>query len=254
MDGKKIILRKILILFVLAGATAPAALLSSDTTGTILTCTTTAPAKDFVLLYDAVEGTGRPVSATFIESDGTTNMVSNSYSAAYANTVDGVAGAFGAVVPNILPSGIRRIERRSLTTGKVVGAATDADGVWPSGKSTVNPSTGTTPIVLAGSDVTFTTLSLNDLTETPKNFDLLQNYPNPFNPTTTIRFEIREAGFVSLKVYDLLGEEIATLRSEQQSPGVYSVVYDASELSNGMYWYQLKTGNNAEIKKMMVLK
>ena len=89
---------------------------------------------------------------------------------------------------------------------------------------------------------------------TPASFVLNQNYPNPFNPATTIRFEIREAGFVSLKVYNLLGEEIAALKNEQQGPGIYSVVYDASELSSGMYWYQLKTGNNAETKKMMVLK
>ena len=254
MAGKKIILRNILILFVLAGASAPAVLLSSDTTGTILICTTTVPAKDFVLLYDNVEGTGRPISAAFIESDGTANTAANSYNAAYAGAVDGVAGAFGVVVPNILPNGIRRIERRLLTTGNVVGVVTDADGVWPSGKKTVNPSTGTTPIVLAGSDVTFTTVSVNDPAQIPKNFELLQNYPNPFNPTTTIRFEIREAGFVSLKVYDLLGEEIATLKNEQQRPGVYSVEYDASELSSGIYWYQLKTGNDTEIKKMMVVK
>ena len=208
---------------------------AADTTGTIVTGFTSAVVRDFVILYDNIAGTGIPLAATFLESDGTANTTTNSYTAAYSNTVNGVNGAFAEIIPNILPNGIRRVERRSLTIGNIVGEVTDADGVWPSGKSTVNPSGGTTALFLADSDLTFTPVSVN-------------------NPTTNIRFDIREAGFVSLKVYDLSGEEIATLKNEQQGPGIYSVVFSASELSSGMYRYQLKTGNYTEMKKTMVLK
>ena len=170
---------------------------AADTTGTIVTGFTSAVVRDFVILYDNIAETGRPLAAAFAETDGIANTTTNLYTAAYSNTVNGVNGAFGAIIPNILPNGIRRVERRSLTTGNVVGVVTDADAVWPSGKSAVNPSGGTTAPFLADSDLTFTPVSVN-------------------NPTTNIRFDIREAGFVSLKVYDLLGEEIVTLKNEQQ--------------------------------------
>lgn len=124
-----------------------------DTTGTGLRCSSTAGPKDFVFVYDHVDGTDRPVSGTFIESDGTANTTGNSYAAFYANSVNSIDGAFGLVVPNALPEGIRRFERRSLATGGIVAFATDADGVWPSGVNTVNPAGGTAEIVLTNADV-----------------------------------------------------------------------------------------------------
>jgi hypothetical protein len=81
-----------------------------------------------------------------------------------------------------------------------------------------------------------------------------QNYPNPFNPETVINFQIRTAGFVSLKVFSLLGEEISTLVSGQKMTGEYSVTFSASHLSSGIYYYVLQQGNSTQTKKMIVLK
>jgi hypothetical protein len=97
---------------------------------------------------------------------------------------------------------------------------------------------------------------------TPKEFVLYQNYPNPFNPTTTIKFEIpsviaseaKQSLMVSLKVYDILGNEVATLVNEEKQPGVYEVEYNSENLSSGIYFYQLKAGEFTSIKKMVLLR
>jgi hypothetical protein len=92
----------------------------------------------------------------------------------------------------------------------------------------------------------------------PNEFVLYQNYPNPFNPTTNIGFRITDFGFVSLKVYDVLGNEIATLVNEEKGPGSYSVQFNTSSIehhsSSGMYFYTLKAGSYSETKKMILLK
>lgn len=87
-----------------------------------------------------------------------------------------------------------------------------------------------------------------------KSFDLSQNYPNPFNPTTRIRYQIPDAGFVSIKVYNVLGKEMATLVNEYKSAGNYQVGFNASNLPSGIYLYQLKTGNYIGTKKMILIK
>jgi hypothetical protein len=133
---------------------------ATDSTGTGLRGTTFASAKDFIFTYDNTAGTGRPISGSFIESDGISNGVSDFYSAFYASKVDGLLGAFGMVLPNLLPTGVRRVERRSLATGAVVTSTTDADGLWPSGAQTVNPAGGPTALVLSGADVNYLTVGL----------------------------------------------------------------------------------------------
>ena len=85
-------------------------------------------------------------------------------------------------------------------------------------------------------------------------FALEQNYPNPFNPTTKINFSIKEKGNVELKVFDLLGSEIATLVNEEKAPGNYEVFFDASELSSGIYLYSIKSGNFVQTRKMLLMK
>lgn len=92
--------------------------------------------------------------------------------------------------------------------------------------------------------------------ETPSNFSLSQNYPNPFNPSTTINFTMPEAGMVILKVYDVLGKEVATLVDKELNAGTYSQNFDASNLnlSSGIYFYRLETGNFIQTKKMMLVK
>ena len=88
----------------------------------------------------------------------------------------------------------------------------------------------------------------------PTEIVLFQNYPNPFNPSTNIGFQISNLGFVSLKIYDVLGREVAILVNEEKQPGVYEVQFDASNLSSGIYYYKLVSGSFIETKKMIFLK
>lgn len=88
----------------------------------------------------------------------------------------------------------------------------------------------------------------------PADFTLYQNYPNPFNPTTNFRFRIADFGFVSLKVYDTLGNEVATLVNDEKPAGEYELEFFASELSSGIYLYKLSTRGFSETKKMILMK
>jgi beta-glucuronidase len=88
----------------------------------------------------------------------------------------------------------------------------------------------------------------------PSAFGLDQNYPNPFNPISEIGLRIAEAGHVSLKVYDLLGREVATLVNEEKAPGSYLVRFDANGLASGVYFYRLIAGRYGETRKMLLLR
>lgn len=88
----------------------------------------------------------------------------------------------------------------------------------------------------------------------PLTFQMEQNFPNPFNPTTKIKFQIAKNDFVSLKVYNVLGNEVATLLNENKPAGSYEINFDASSLSSGTYFYKLQTGSFVETKKMILLK
>jgi hypothetical protein len=88
----------------------------------------------------------------------------------------------------------------------------------------------------------------------PAYYSLEQNYPNPFNPGTSIKYNISTECKVTLKVYDLLGKEVAVLVNQQQKPGNYIVLFEANNLTSGIYLYQLQAGNFIETKKMLLLK
>jgi Secretion system C-terminal sorting domain len=88
----------------------------------------------------------------------------------------------------------------------------------------------------------------------PLTYQLEQNYPNPFNPSTTFRYSIPTQSKVVMKVYDILGNEIATLMDEEKPVGTYELTWNAANLSSGIYFYQLKAGNYVETKKMILLK
>lgn len=88
----------------------------------------------------------------------------------------------------------------------------------------------------------------------PKGYSLEQNCPNPFNPSTSIKYAVSDMQFVTLKVYDVLGNEIATLVNEEQPAGSYEVSFDASQFTSGIYFYRLQAGNFVETKKMILLK
>ena len=88
----------------------------------------------------------------------------------------------------------------------------------------------------------------------PKEYKLYQNYPNPFNPVTSIEFGISKSGFVTLKVYDILGKEVVTLVNENLSPGTYTVKFNGSNLASGAYFYRMESGEFKDIKRMVLIK
>ena len=97
-------------------------------------------------------------------------------------------------------------------------------------------------------------LSVEQLDNVPSSFELFQNYPNPFNPNTSIKFKLEENGFVTLNVYNVLGQKVKTLVSEELTFGTHQVDFDASALSSGVYFYKLESGKQTSVRKMMLLK
>ena len=99
------------------------------------------------------------------------------------------------------------------------------------------------------------TLPVKDvLFSTPEKFVLEQNYPNPFNPGTTIKYSIAKDSFVTIKIYNTLGEEVATPVNEQKSAGNYEMNFNAPNLPSGIYIYKMRTNNFTSSKKMLLLK
>jgi len=88
----------------------------------------------------------------------------------------------------------------------------------------------------------------------PDKFYLYQNYPNPFNPRTNIRFDIPKAGQVKLSIYDITGKVVATVADQYYNAGKYSMDFDASGLSSGIYFYKLEAGENTAMRKMILVK
>jgi len=88
----------------------------------------------------------------------------------------------------------------------------------------------------------------------PDKYLLYQSFPNPFNPSTTIKYSVPNSDIVNIKVYDILGKEVATLLNEYKSPGSYIVEFDGSKFASGVYFYQLKAGNYLDTKKMILMK
>jgi hypothetical protein len=83
---------------------------------------------------------------------------------------------------------------------------------------------------------------------------LSQNYPNPFNPTTVIKYQIPKQSFVTIKIYDVLGSEVATLVNEEKPIGNFELMWNAENLASGIYFYRLQAGDFIETKKMILLK
>ncbi len=93
-----------------------------------------------------------------------------------------------------------------------------------------------------------------NITNVPAKYSLSQNYPNPFNPSTKIKYELPVSDYVTIKVYDLIGKEVLTLVSERQEAGRYSVTLNGADLSSGMYFYKLTSGEFTETRRMILLK
>lgn len=108
--------------------------------------------------------------------------------------------------------------------------------------------------IFAFADPDSITLGIEDELYSLNEYRLEQNYPNPFNPKTSIQFQISEFGFVSLKVYDVLGNEVAALVEENKSAGRYKIEFNPNNLSSGIYFYTLNAGDYSDTKKMILIK
>lgn len=95
---------------------------------------------------------------------------------------------------------------------------------------------------------------INNANLTPKTYSISQNYPNPFNPVTNIKYQIPENSFVSVKIYDLTGREIAKLVNEYKQAGYYTVSFNGSNFASGVYFYRIQAGNFTQVKKMVLIK
>jgi hypothetical protein len=102
--------------------------------------------------------------------------------------------------------------------------------------------------------VTYTPVSVAEQKALPREFALLQNYPNPFNPSTTIRYALPHASFVTLTVYNTLGQQVAQVVNEQQQAGYHDVVFHGDRLASGVYFYRLDAGSFTSVKKLILLK
>jgi flagellar hook assembly protein FlgD len=158
----------------------------------------------------------------------------------------------------------------SGTSGSVAGELVDGSGtvVDVNNSTSSNPFTLTAPgpgnyTVNAGhknplrwdsASVNISVTSVGENPSSPTVFKLYDNYPNPFNPSTSIRYSIPEGSFTSIKIYNSLGSEVATIVNETKSAGTYEVEFNASNLSSGIYYYTLQAGSFSETKKMILMK
>ncbi|MDP3829649.1 MAG: T9SS type A sorting domain-containing protein, partial [Ignavibacteriaceae bacterium] len=93
-----------------------------------------------------------------------------------------------------------------------------------------------------------------EFTNLPNEFMLFQNYPNPFNPITYIEYATDQPAIVTLSIYDVLGNLVSSLVNEYKTSGKYSVKFDANQLTSGIYFYRLTSGNNQSVKKMLLIR
>jgi len=99
-----------------------------------------------------------------------------------------------------------------------------------------------------------TVTDIKNVCSLPTSYSLMQNYPNPFNPTTTINYSVLKSGLVTIKVYDILGREVATLVNENKPVGNYGVEFNANKLTSGIYFYRMESGSFSQTKKLSLLK
>jgi hypothetical protein len=118
----------------------------------------------------------------------------------------------------------------------------------------IQSNSGSSPDTIKVAGVAIPTTSVENIGEIPTEYVLSQNYPNPFNPSTIISFSLPSKAFVSLKVFDLLGREVAMLMSQEKSAGTYNVTFDARKLPSGVYFYRLIAGDFTQVKKMLLVK
>lgn len=176
----------------------------------------------------------------------------------YRTTYDSVPIAnFSIMVPDIVLNQDYNINFYADHNGSGSYDAPPADHAW---RITFNSGTAGNVVQNFTHNTSFTDIEWTDVTGVkeisglPESYQLYQNYPNPFNPSTKINFNIEQAGFTKLTIYDILGREIARLVNENLSTGSYEVEWNAAGINSGVYFYKLESGNFLVTKKMMLLK
>ena len=109
-------------------------------------------------------------------------------------------------------------------------------------------------MLLSAKDTRSAEFENDETVSIPSDFELYQNYPNPFNPVTNVEFGISKSGFVTLKVYDVLGKEVATLVNEMKQAGDYKVDFNAVNFTSGIYFYKFEYLNFVQTKRMILIK
>ncbi len=186
---------------------------------------------------DMVSGTlrdnsGNPVSGAFVFA-----LDNNQQISAY-----GISDQNGNyIIAGLVPGSYNiTADKYGYTSNQTSNVSLDYNGNYTSSAS----------FTMSPVDVT----SINTTSGTVSNYQLYQNYPNPFNPTTMIKFSVPVASRVTLKVYNVLGSEVATLVNGEKPVGNYSVSFNGSNLASGVYFYQLKAGSFVQTKKLVLLK
>ncbi len=165
------------------------------------------------------------------------------YKIYYSSGLSGFGGTEAAEGPSpIVVSSIDTMTLSGLTRGRVYRFAISAFDL------SVNESALSNVVTESTTDVSQTSSSI------PSKYSLAQNYPNPFNPTTSIQFDLPRAGLTTVKVYDLLGKEVAMLVHETKAAGSYSVSWNAQNMPSGMYFVRLNSGGFTQTRKMMLIK
>ena len=108
--------------------------------------------------------------------------------------------------------------------------------------------------VNAGGTDIISDIALNQNDKVPCDFELKQNYPNPFNPSTVITFSIPKESYVTLRIFNILGQTVKTLVNQNERVGIYTINFNAHGLSSGVYFYSIKAGDYYQVKKMLLLK
>lgn len=163
------------------------------------------------------------------------------------------------VMRKMLPSANGQTFSINLNETKNIEQIVTLDQIWDTDSLSVVVfiQSTSTKTVYQSETISYNDLSVtavNNETATPTEFALLQNYPNPFNPQTNIKFQIKQPGFTTLKVYNVLGNEVASLINDNLSAGSYEINFNASQLSSGVYFYTLTSGNSKQTNKMILLR
>ncbi|MDZ7625551.1 MAG: LamG-like jellyroll fold domain-containing protein [Ignavibacteriaceae bacterium] len=214
--------------------------------------------------YDASAGIAKIyINGVFDASKSVGSSVSNSSGNLYFgfNPVRGdFVAPFKGIIDEVRIWNIARTESeiQSTMNQSLTGNETGLIGYWKfdegTGSTTADKTTNGNDGTISGALWVPGVTDVKDENNFPESFSISQNYPNPFNPSTTIRYSIPNGSVVTIKVYDVLGTEVATLVNEDKSAGSYEVDFNASQLSSGIYFYKLQAGSFVETKKMILIK